>query len=236
MKYYAKPVDKIDNGKGFWHYLIIGVFQVDDDGKETEVGRYQRNYGSFYDTFYAFERDGRWYALYSRDYTSTRVMSLPDCADLGGEERAAGGFCPVDYYVPAYRVGHGTYHDGRPMRYAVSDCETDLSKEYGVQGDTYDPVRYAKFGFVAGCVWGDDTSWKIQIIDLSDPANPVRKPDLLGYIEMFGTRIKDCIWMDFHVDDDGDGQYAQLVIAERRRAGIDLKDFGVEAVRVAARE
>ncbi len=70
------------------------------------IGRYQRNYDRFFNTFAPFKRNGRDYALYSPDYTCTRVMSLPDCKDVGGEAPDDGGFCPVDYFVPdESRVG-----------------------------------------------------------------------------------------------------------------------------------
>ena len=89
-------------------------------------------------------------------------MSLPDCKDLGGEERNQGGFCPVEYYVPKIN------------NYDPNTKEFSLSKHSG------------SHGFVAGCVWGDDTSWKIQYLDLSNIENGIvtRFPDKLGYIEL----------------------------------------------------
>jgi len=98
--------------------------EVVEEAETTVVGSYLRNYPAFFDTFCPFKKGGKDFALYSPDYTTTRVMSLPSCADLGGEEPATGGFCPVDYFVPA-------------------DPDT------GEAGD---------LGFVAGCIWGDDTS------------------------------------------------------------------------------
>src|SRR5262245_9428724 len=63
------------------------------------------NYPSFaVETFEPFEiGDLGWYALYSSNYTATRVMKLPECRDLGGEEPSSGGFCPVELFVPRYR-------------------------------------------------------------------------------------------------------------------------------------
>jgi hypothetical protein len=38
---------------------------------------------------------------------------------------------------------------------------------------------------VAGCVWGDDTSWKVQYLDLSRARQGiVTRDDRLGYIEL----------------------------------------------------
>lgn len=93
--YTALVVGEISNGKGYWNHIRVGVFR----GAE-QVGEYTRNYGSLLSTFFPFEREGKWYALYSPDYTATRVMSLPDCKDIGGEESNAHGFCPAEFYVP----------------------------------------------------------------------------------------------------------------------------------------
>ena len=72
--------------------------------RDAEIGTYSRRHiGAAAATFEPFERNGRWYALYSSDYTCTRVMTLPDCRDIGGEPHDSGGFCPVDLYVPRYR-------------------------------------------------------------------------------------------------------------------------------------
>jgi hypothetical protein len=47
------------------------------------------------------------------------------------------------------------------------------------------PLLYYPFGFVAGCIWGDDSSWKIEFLDLSEIASGVIKRDArFGYIEM----------------------------------------------------
>ena len=78
-------------------------------------------------------------------------MSLPECADLGGEEADAGGFCPVDYYVP---------------------CDPKTGESCG-------------FGFVSGCVWGDDCSWKLQYLDLSRAhEGKVVREERFGYVEV----------------------------------------------------
>jgi hypothetical protein len=60
---------------------------------DIEIGSYERNYPSFAETtFEPFELRGEWYALYSPNYTSTRLMKLPECRDIGGEEPHSHGF------------------------------------------------------------------------------------------------------------------------------------------------
>ena len=48
--YTAKVIEEIDNGKGYWKSLKIGIFDKD----ENQIGEYKRNYSSFLTTFYPF--------------------------------------------------------------------------------------------------------------------------------------------------------------------------------------
>lgn len=164
--YDAKVINTINRGEKYWNSLEIGVFQshLDEETKEElayyMIGTYKRNYSAFYNTFFPFERDGVWYALYSRDYTCTRVMKLPECIDIGGEDPESCGFCPVDYYVPKVK-------------------------------DVYMP-----FGFIAGCIWGDDGSFKIEFVDLRRVSEGVIKRDSrMGYIAIprSFSRLSECI-------------------------------------------
>jgi hypothetical protein len=41
------------------------------------------------------------------------------------------------------------------------------------------------FGFVWGCVWGDDTSWKVQYLDLSRvQQGEIKRDERFGYVEL----------------------------------------------------
>jgi len=153
---------------GVWATLNVEVIRLSDN---AVVGSYARNYSTMMRTFFAFARNGREFALYSPDYTGTRIMGLPSCLDLGGEERAGGGFCPVDYFVPA-------------------DPNT---------GEALD------VGFVAGCVWGDDSSWKIQAIDLSEiEAGRLARDTRFGYLELpDGLALADVIVVHAHDPEAG---------------------------------
>lgn len=164
---YTTRTTEIDNGKGYWSHLRVEVLR---DGEV--VGEYRRRYSSLFQTFHPFVGvDGQVYALYSRDYTATRVMRLPSCEDVGGEEPSGNGFCPTGYYVP-----------------------TDEDNPY-IQG---------RFGFVSGCVWGDDTSWKIQHLDLSKIAEGIlARDERYGYVEMPGNvkTLKECVDCDLWDED-----------------------------------
>ena len=96
-----------------------------------------------------------WPSSSSVEFKCTRVMELPTCQDLGGEEPSGGGSCPVDFHVP---------------------CADDAA-------GTEEKRLFVDSGFVAGCVWGDDSCWKIQYLDLSNVQNgQIRRDERFGYI------------------------------------------------------
>lgn len=93
-------------------------------------------------------------------------MALPECVDLGGEEPASFGICPVDYYVPS-----------------SSWDEQDADQIDGA------------WGFVAGCIWCDDSTWKIQFLDLARASQGVVLRDArFGHLELAPSqRLRDAI-------------------------------------------
>ncbi len=163
---YKVECKQVPNSPGTWNSNTVEIFKLGERGW-NKIGEYTRNYPALYGTFLPFEQDGKHYALYSRDYTATRVMSLPDCKDICGEEPETAdsdpGFCPTGYYVP---------HDPQD----------------GLTG---------QFGFVCGCYWGDDSGgWKVQFLDLSRIAEgTIKRDERLGYIQMpyGGERLIDAI-------------------------------------------
>ena len=185
------------NRPGTWDSTIVTVLDGD-----TEVGAYERNYPRFAEeTFEPFELDGRWYALYSRDYTCTRVMTLPDCKDIGGEEPQAHGFCPVELFVPRYRVVTTTKAGDPTYRYeswlfeadAESFRELDANKNAGFAGHV-GPWRTLDVAFVAGCIWGDDSSWKLQAFDLSRvTAGTIERSDRFGFVELAAMPLSEAV-------------------------------------------
>jgi len=167
---YTTQTRSVEIRPGAWKYLEVEVLL---DGEP--VGRYTRNYPSLFDTFVPFvQADGSVYALYSRKYTATRLMRLPTCEDIGGEESSAVGFCPTGYYVPY-----------RPDR--------------GLTGD---------WGFVSGCIWGDDSSWKVQYLDLSGAGRgQIVRDERFGYLELPGrTALKEAVKLDLYHAGDNRGE------------------------------
>jgi len=168
--YYAKVIKKEPTGKGTWEYLEVGIFKyIPNASHDQQVGSFQRNYPSLYDNFHAFRKGDKWYALYSKDYMQTNVMTLPDCKDITNEKKSnTYGFCPTGYYVPFHRKDSEDYGD-----------------DDGLRGE---------FGFISGCVWGDDTSWKLRYLDLLKVEKGIIKMDeRFGYVQLYDMPLKDAV-------------------------------------------
>lgn len=248
--FYAKVLNPIENRPGTWNSLRVGIFQRPEGAKEisdtdTQIGEYVRNYSSLMRTFHPFQLRGKWYALYSKDYTSTRLMSLPDCTDIGGEDRSQGGFCPVDFWVPPLHYIEMMHDEGCPRDdkrghtpdYTkactcgiVHDPETcpTINKSLWEKivgasrsctckqrwADYYETHHIWRFpdrvhGFIAGCVWGDDSSWKIEYLDLSHADEGIVKREArFGYISM-----PSHLDLDKAVDLDADDDHMMLKIS-----------------------
>lgn len=207
--YVAKEQNEIVYGPNVGKGVKVGIFRVENE-KEEQIGEFDRNYPTLFNAFFPFHLNGADLALYSPDYTVTRIMSLPSCKDLGGEEPDSMGFCPVDYFVPSFiiqeqvsnSVGSGgrvnttkqtrrIYEpaeaelEDRSISYPGMDLvlgeETEITTSYKV----VTPLTYSPFGFVAGCIWGDDSSWKIQYLDLSQAdSGIVKRDERFGYIAL----------------------------------------------------
>jgi hypothetical protein len=193
ISYCAEVIAKVENRPGTWNSIRVGVFRSEAEKKE-QVGEYVRNYPSLFETFCQFSKGGRDFALCSPDYTGTRIMELPSCKDIGGEERQAGGFCPVEYYVPTYGNCEGE-RVNEPNKKGLKD-RLEVDAERSRNG----PVYYHRFGFVAGCGWGDDSSWKIQYLDLSKAeVGIIKREARFGYIVLPGNlRLRDAIQLRYY--------------------------------------
>jgi hypothetical protein len=190
----AEPVES--KVPGVWPTAIVRVYDGDH-----HIGSYERNLAGWAEaTFEPFGWDGEWYALYAPDYTSTRVMSLPDCRDLGGEEHASDGFCPVEYYVPRYREqrtrNRVSGHEFTGWRFS-SEIDEPAGPEYEVEFGQWTTIPT---GFVAGCQWGDDKTWKLECIDLASAAQgQIVRTARFGHVELVaGKSLADSLELDRH--------------------------------------
>lgn len=189
-KYTARPINVIKNQPGAWDSNEIGVFDGD-----TKIGSYKRTYPSFMKTFFPFTKDGKWYALFSSDYTRIDVMELPSCKVIGGEPKATGeGFCPVEIYVPNYiKLTYPDLNKKDDDKW-VYEAQID-PREWHVTPEHEASYHHFNFGFVSGCYWGDDWSWKIQHLDLSRvDEGIVTRSEKFGYVWLLpGIELKDAV-------------------------------------------
>ncbi len=190
LRRYTTETTPIDNGQGRWKYLDVDILE---DGRK--IGSYRRNYPSLIHTFAPFVQGGQVFALYSPHYVVTRLMRLPDCQDIGGEEPTPSGegFCPAEFYVP-------------------------FDPERGLVGE---------WGFVSGCVWGDDSSYKVQYLDLSRAAEGVlAREDRFGYLPTPSRLpLREAVNLEFYRADD---EYQEIEFSMRRLYSMKQRKFEEE--------
>lgn len=232
MSYFARALNKTETDLDMGTFGRMGVFRRGDKAEEL-LGSYIRNYGTNFDAFFPFRINGKDLALYSPDYTATRIMELPLCRDLGGEEPDDEGFCPVDYFVPTfidqeviYLSNNESFPKEQISRNRINNPSEGDQKESrsthqyinGVTGQECEDTTIVKpigsvafypFGFVAGCVWADESSWKVQYLDLSQADQGIlKREERFGYIELpENIRLRDAIDMgvylyELNFDDD----------------------------------
>jgi hypothetical protein len=238
--YTARVLEKIENplhdGRPVMNSIKVGVFLIDGD-KEEQIGEYVRNYPGLYNTFYFFQKNDKDLALYSPDYTATRVLELPVCKDIGGEEPNGGGFCPVDFYVPSYidretvtwddQIRRSRIHEPNPEdllsrmgKWYPLDEKTGQRVEVEKPSYPIGPRQFYPFGFVSGCYWGDDSSWKIQYLDLSEVEKGIIKRDeRFGYILLPDKSIalKGAIHVSGHLNDPADDPAHYVIIKVQQK-------------------
>lgn len=171
-KYVVKDSPK-PNQPGTWDSTIVEVFRRTSSAGDLEkVCEYERYY-SLLLTFEPFRQGSKEFALISRDYTKTAVLDLGSGSVIAEEIDEPGappgsGFCPVGFYVPDW--------------WDVNDDSVIPGSEYW---DADHEWPNGDFGFVWGCHWGDDSSWKVQFLDLSRVEQGViRREERFGYVEL----------------------------------------------------
>jgi hypothetical protein len=168
--YYVKP--KNNNNNSYGQKQLIEIFNKQTHQK---VGEFERNYHGFGEsTFAPFKRDEQWYAIYSPSYVALSVMKLPECTYLGGEDQDnPHGFCPVEVIVPKFQwaVNKAT-PESELDQYPEQNHHWLLRERYEKLYDSElwepdQPVFHENFALVAGCYFGNDWAWEIQMRDIS---------------------------------------------------------------------
>lgn len=171
---YNIKTSKVENKPGTWNSLLVEVFKND-----AKIGEYTRQYPSILNTFLPFKQDNKDYALISSDYMRTSVMDLETGLEIATEVRNGyDHFCPADFWHP--------------------NAES-------TDDDFWPPEDYdGTWALVGGCIWGDDTSWKLQHLDLSRiNEGLVLRDDRYGYVEL-GGRMSGIDWWPNESDTLGD--------------------------------
>lgn len=167
---YAVKITPRPNATGTWDSSVVEVFRRTDAAAGLQrIGEYVRDYAMLH-TFEPFRQGGRDYALISRDYTRTAVLDLGTGTVIAEETEAnpGTGFCPVGFFVPDW----WDVHDG-----------SIIPGSEGWNEDSEWPS--GAFGFVWGCYWGDDTSWKVQHLDLRKIREGiVERDDRFGIVKL----------------------------------------------------
>lgn len=173
---------------------------------------YERNYGMLH-TFEPFRQGSQEYALISRDYTRTAVLDLSSGKVIAEEplgDPPGSGFCPVGFYVPDWwDVNGGSIVPGSKHWTADDEWPT---------GD---------FGFVWGCYWGDDSSWKVQYLDLSQVQQGIiKRQERFGYLKLATHGFENpCLKLDSNTLDNSPSPHFINVWKE---GGIVRVTFAVE--------
>ncbi len=194
---FSIQTSSVENSPGTWNSTLVEVFK---DGKK--IGGYKRNYPSGAEkTFYPFQKNGKWYALYSSRYDQVRVAFLENDTFEDWCEGSS-KFCPVEFYVPRYIftawVDSHSVDPTRPYIYVDWDNDEEFNQksDYPLKENIVEfKDSYADFAFVSGCIWGDDTSWKLRYIDLSQLEDKkITVSERYGYFELpNGKTLKECI-------------------------------------------
>ncbi|HSZ58125.1 MAG TPA: hypothetical protein VK797_20850 [Tepidisphaeraceae bacterium] len=182
-KYFVKTSPK-PNRPGTWDSTRVAVFRRGHSTDEDQfICEYERSYAML-QTFEPFRQGSRQFALISREYTKSAVLDLASGKVIAEEAETnppGGGFCPGGFFVPDWwDVNHGSIIPGSKHWSADNEWPT---------GD---------FGFVWGCIWGDDSSWKVQFLDLSRVTDGViARDERFGYVELAASAYQSpCFTLD----------------------------------------
>lgn len=191
-------VKPVTNKPGQWDSNVVTVYQkLSEDAVPVSVGSYRRDYHSYVEqTFCPFSTgDGTWYALYSHDYNTLSLARL-----TGGFTHLHSlddQFCPVEIGVPfIYEVKNvdGEWRT-EEVGWDAKEMQRQLDKFSGLSCEGNHRIRHADFGFYSGCVWGDDSSWKLRFVDLRQVAEGkiVFDDKPLGYFPMADLTLRDSV-------------------------------------------
>ncbi len=200
----------VPNAPGTWDSTRVEVFRRRGPTAREHVCGYTRDHG-LWQTFEPFRQGNRELALVSLAYTRTAVLDLRTGQVIAEETEASpgGGFCPVGFYVP-------DWWDVNDDSVIPGSEHWDADREWPT-GD---------FGFVWGCHWGDDSSWKVEYLDLSRVQDGILiRDNRFGYVAMATGRYRSpCVAGDAATRPSPPPDFIEL----HRHAGVTKVRFALE--------
>lgn len=237
-------VSTVETSEKHWNQTRVEIFKSDKNLIQHKIGEYIRNYhihSMARDTFKPFRKNGKWYALYSANYTAPRIMDLDTGEDIGGMENDSGAMCAVEFYIPTYfcynefsiinnRKEHWIFPNN-----PGDDLEEQLD-DFRTSENAY-TWGYYPFAFMSGCIWGDDGSYNVELLDLREADKGIIKLDnRLNYMDLPRSywssdkiKLKDMIWMNDDMEleygqEENDLYYTRYDIATNKTFWVMRKD------------
>lgn len=148
------------------------------------------------------------YPAATESYVNMTKKYHPESTIAIGDPVPGNGFCPATFYVPEffddfklddYTSREAMDKDIQSTAEALSYVGDDNTKEQFAADwcDEYLWSSSGQWGVYAGCVWGDDSSYKLRYVDLSKISEGiVTTDDRFGYVELPEGKLKDLITLD----------------------------------------
>ena len=148
------------------------------------------------------------YPAATESYVEMVKKYRPESTISVGDPVPGNGFCPAAFYVPDF------FDDFKENGYASPEArEKDIASTAAALSYTGDDDKERAFaeewaeeylwsssghwGVYAGCVWGDDSSYKLRYVDLSRVSEGiVTTDDRFGYVELPEGNLKDAITLE----------------------------------------
>lgn len=145
------------------------------------------------------------YPAATEKYVEMTKKYHPESTIAVGDPISGNGFCPAAFYVPDffdefkpsdYLTPEGMENDIKSMAEALSYSGDDERRRLGGEEwrEEYLWSSSGQWGVYAGCVWGDDSSYKLRYVDLSKVSEGIVTTDeRFGYVELPEGKLKDAI-------------------------------------------
>lgn len=211
MKPYTIQITKRESQPGCWDVNDVDVFL-----DQEKIFSFCRHYPDFAQETTGFVTVGdKDYLVYSSNYTTLSFYNLTDRkpVELTAEsEKQLKGFCPVHAHVPSYKID--THHytspvDNKEKAFLVYYSESEFTGSANAVDCKSLPILQHDFAFVLGCVWGDDSRWWLNVLDLSE----IEKGEVFYIKDFDGNKgwtylpvpsnvtAKDCFSISYDGDD-----------------------------------